>query len=127
MLKQLDHVNVRTGNLAGMIEWYDRVLGAKSGPRPDFPFGGAWLYVKSQPVIHLVDTETTENPGENVQLEHMAFQGEDYQHFIDHLNAERIEFSELKLDDPVARMTQVHVRDVDGNHIHIDFHTTATD
>ena len=37
-MKRLDHVNVRTANLDGMVEWYGRMLGMHPGPRPDFPF-----------------------------------------------------------------------------------------
>jgi len=54
-LKQLDHVNIRTNNLAEMVRWYSEVLGLHSGPRPDFPFGGAWMYLGDQPVVHLVE------------------------------------------------------------------------
>jgi catechol 2,3-dioxygenase-like lactoylglutathione lyase family enzyme len=42
-LWQLDHVNVVTANREEMVAWYEAVLGLRSGPRPDFPFDGAWL------------------------------------------------------------------------------------
>jgi len=121
MLKQLDHVNVRTRNLSAMSDWYGRILGMSNGPRPEFSFGGAWLYIGDHPVIHLVDATTTDGPDAKTQLEHIAFRGEDYQQFISHLQANSVEFSEFSINDDVASMTQVHVRDVDGNHIHIDF------
>ena len=53
-ISKLDHVNVRTANLAEMVDWYDRVLGLKSGKRPDFPFPGAWIYIGEQAFLHLV-------------------------------------------------------------------------
>ena len=43
-LGKLDHVNVRTAQLDKMIAWYEDVLEMEVGPRPNFPFPGAWLY-----------------------------------------------------------------------------------
>ena len=53
-LGRLDHVNVRTANLENMVSWYGRMLGMKSGDRPNFPFPGAWMYVGDQAVVHLI-------------------------------------------------------------------------
>ena len=53
-LERLDHVNVRTANLAAMVAWYERVLGMRSGARPPFPFPGAWLYIGDHACVHLV-------------------------------------------------------------------------
>ena len=39
----LDHVNIRTGNLAEMRRFYRDVLGLEDGERPSFRFDGAWL------------------------------------------------------------------------------------
>ena len=39
-LIDLDHVNIRTANLAEMTQFYQEVLGLESGPRPDFQFDG---------------------------------------------------------------------------------------
>jgi catechol 2,3-dioxygenase-like lactoylglutathione lyase family enzyme len=43
-LSHLDHVNIRTANLAVLSRFYAEVLGLAPGPRPAFRFGGAWLY-----------------------------------------------------------------------------------
>ena len=56
-VKKLDHVNVHTANLAGMVEWYGRVLGMRSGDRPPFAFLGAWLYCGGEPTVHLVGVD----------------------------------------------------------------------
>ena len=67
-LKRLDHVNVRTANLDAMIDWYGAMLGMTTGPRPDFPFPGAWLYIGNDPVIHLVGVETQPPAADNLAL-----------------------------------------------------------
>ena len=50
-LGTLDHVNVRTRNLERMVDWYERILGMKTGKRPSFSFPGAWLYVDDKPYV----------------------------------------------------------------------------
>ena len=61
-LLAFDHVNVRTANLAAMVDWYDRVLGMKPGKRPNFDFPGAWLYLGDQALVHLVRVGTIQLP-----------------------------------------------------------------
>ena len=55
MLQVLDHVNIRTANLAVLRRFYNEVLGMKDGARPPFKFGGAWLYCGEQAAVHLVE------------------------------------------------------------------------
>lgn len=118
---EFNHVNMRTANLSQMVEWYVRVLGFRVGPRPDFPFNGAWLYLGEQPVIHLVEIETTEPPGSGTQLEHVSFSAGDHITFIDHLQSEDVGYRELEINDDVVQIVQVHITDPDNNHLHIDF------
>ena len=54
---RLDHVNVRTAQLDSMITWYEQILGLHNGPRPNFPFPGAWLYSGEDAVVHLVGVD----------------------------------------------------------------------
>ena len=58
----LEHVNVQTAKLDEMVAWYDRILGMPAGWRPNFPFGGAWLYVGTAPVVHLVELPAGKRP-----------------------------------------------------------------
>ncbi|WP_371933297.1 VOC family protein [Ruegeria discodermiae] len=62
-IRRLDHVNVVTSNLEEMVAWYETVLGLRSGPRPDFSFGGAWLCAGDAPIVHLVDDTGPERTG----------------------------------------------------------------
>ena len=47
----LDHINIRTTDLAGTRAFFTGILGLKVGWRLDFPFGGAWLYAGDKDVI----------------------------------------------------------------------------
>jgi catechol 2,3-dioxygenase-like lactoylglutathione lyase family enzyme len=40
----LNHISIRTLDIARTRDFYERVLGLTVGPRPDFPFPGLWMY-----------------------------------------------------------------------------------
>jgi catechol 2,3-dioxygenase-like lactoylglutathione lyase family enzyme len=119
-LKRLDHVNVRTADLEGMIAWYAEMLGMRSGPRPDFPFPGAWLYIGDHPVVHLVGQSARPDAEEaDLRLEHFALSATGLTRLIERAKAasERCEVRRV----PGFPIVQVNLWDPDGNHIHIDF------
>ena len=122
-LKTFDHVNIRTGQIDDMIAWYGDVLGLHTGPRPHFPFDGAWLYLGDQAVIHLVKTDHHPSPfdeaTDDLRMEHIAFRATDHKAFIENLDARGVAHNAIHLDD--IRLVLVNVRDPDGNHIHVDF------
>jgi catechol 2,3-dioxygenase-like lactoylglutathione lyase family enzyme len=119
MLSGLDHVNVRTTNLAAMCAFYLDALGLRQGPRPAFAFGGAWLYCGSAPVVHLVEVERQPEPSGELRLEHFAFRASGLGELL-----ERLKSLEIAARLGFVRdfgICQVNVHDPDGNHIHIDF------
>lgn len=127
-LTQLDHVNVRTAQLETMKQFYEEILGMHSGPRPDFPFDGAWMYINEKPVVHLVGIDSPVQPandatggsGSSLQLEHFAFAATGpMQDFGDHLSKLGIAY-DIR-NPPGTNLSQIHLHDPDGNHIHIDF------
>ena len=114
----LDHVNLRTSRLDEMVAWYEDILGLKTGKRPDFKIPGAWIYIGDVPAIHLVDVAEAHDHA-NLKLEHFALSASGMGNFIALLKDRGIEHS----IDPVPGfpIVQVNLRDVDGNHIHVDF------
>lgn len=44
MALTLNHFSIRTTDVEATRDFYQRVLGLTVGPRPDFPFPGAWMY-----------------------------------------------------------------------------------
>jgi len=114
----LEHVNVRTAKLAQMVEWYERILGMRSGWRPNFPFPGAWMYSgDNKPTVHLVGVDKDQPTG--LRLEHFAFSATGIKSCIERCKANGVEYELIAVPD--ARLVQVNVYDPDGNHIHIDF------
>lgn len=116
---RLDHVNLRTQRLATMVEWYGRVLGMPSGPRPDFPFPGAWLYADGLPTVHLNGCERVADQSNDLTLEHFAFKATGLADMVARLKAQNERFEIAWV--PGAPILQINVWDPDGNHIHIDF------
>jgi catechol 2,3-dioxygenase-like lactoylglutathione lyase family enzyme len=71
MLTGLNHANISTAKLKETTDFFIRVLGLRVGPRPDFGFSGAWLYLGDQPVIHLVERSAARTP--DGALDHVSF------------------------------------------------------
>ena len=118
----LDHVNIRTADVDRLADFYARILGLTRGPRPAFPFGGAWLYCGDRAVVHLVDAG--EAPPRvydpmTLGLSHFAFSATGLDAFLDRLRAAGVACHVGQL--PGRPLTQVNLRDPDGNALHVDF------
>ena len=121
-VEKLNHVNIRTNHLPVMVEWYTQVLGMEQGDRPNFSFGGTWLYAgDGTPAVHLVEVEGCPGKGSesDLRLEHFAFAATGRAEFEARLveMGEQFRCSELTS----VNLVQVNVWDPDGNHIHVDF------
>jgi catechol 2,3-dioxygenase-like lactoylglutathione lyase family enzyme len=119
VLSKLDHVNLRTANLAAMVAFYTEVLAMTEGPRPPFDFGGAWLYCGGQPTVHLVEVGRQPAPEGELRLEHFAFAAEGLAGFLARLKGRGAAYRIGVV--PGFGIVQVNVHDPDGNHIHVDF------
>ena len=74
----LDHVNIRTTELRRTQMFFTEVLGLAVGWRPDFPFGGAWLYAGDKDLVHLVEVSRAGADSKGSALDHFAFAIDDY-------------------------------------------------
>lgn len=118
-LTRLDHVNLRTADLAALQAFYTEVLGMTVGPRPPFGFGGAWLYCGGQATVHLVEVSRPPAPEGELRLEHFAFAAEGLADFLVRLKRRGVAYRIGVV--PGYRTIQVNFSDPDGNHIHVDF------
>lgn len=76
MITGLNHANISTAKLQETIDFFVGVIGLTVGPRPDFPFAGAWLYAGNQAVIHLVERQHARDP--EGALDHISFTAPDF-------------------------------------------------
>lgn len=68
MTLTLNHFSVRTLDLDATRDFYQRVLGLSVGPRPAFPFPGAWMYRGdhgdyANAVVHLIGMDPDDPEG----------------------------------------------------------------
>ena len=115
----LDHVNLRTARLEPMRRFYIGVLGLREGPRPNFDFQGAWLYAEDQACVHLVEVTESAKARDDLALSHFAFRATGHAELLSRLEQQKIPYRQSS--PPDWHLVQVHLRDPDGNHIHIDF------
>ncbi|MDA8586397.1 VOC family protein [Rhodobacteraceae bacterium] len=123
-ITSFDHVNVRTTKLDEMLDWYAAILGLYSGPRPNFGFPGAWLYLGDHALVHLVGIDGALAEPNKVSLEHFALRATGLKEFLAKLEAKNIEAKVARV--PGLPIVQVNVFDPEGNHIHVDFDAAET-
>ena len=118
-ITRLDHVNLRTAHLDAMVQWYEDILGFHVGPRPNFSFGGAWLYRGEDALVHLVEVDTQPAEQHGLKMEHVAFSSSGLSAFREMLESKGVHYELLHIAD--FDITQMNIWDPDGNHLHIDF------
>jgi catechol 2,3-dioxygenase-like lactoylglutathione lyase family enzyme len=119
MIQRLDHVNVRTANLEGLVRFYTDVLGLHRGERPPLGFPGAWMYAGEHAVIHLVGVEQPPKPEGALALEHFAFSATNLRDFRAHLERLGVDYQPRR--QAGTGNVVLNLRDPDGNRLHIDF------
>ncbi|HZL59215.1 MAG TPA: VOC family protein [Stellaceae bacterium] len=122
-LTQLNHVTVRTQDMEGTKDFYEKVLGLKAGWRPPLAFPGYWLYCGEQPVVHLVPDSGAIGAGANGEhtgnFDHVAFLGQDFGKMRRHFMSLGIRFEDR--DPPGAGVQQIFFPDPNGVMIEINF------
>ena len=120
-INHLDHVNIQTTQLDEMVNWYTDILNLVSGPRPAFPFPGAWLYAGDTVMVHLTARSDAPAVGSEVdlKLEHFAFRASGAAAFEARLKKAGLKYRRVEIAQ--INTAAFNVWDPDGNHIHVDF------
>lgn len=68
MTLSLNHYSIRTTEMDATCAFYSQVLGLSSGPRPDFPFPGIWMYngahdQVANAVVHIIGMDKNDPEG----------------------------------------------------------------
>jgi catechol 2,3-dioxygenase-like lactoylglutathione lyase family enzyme len=108
----LDHINIRTADLAATKAFFTEVLGLTEGWRPAFPFAGAWLYSGEQDVVHLVEVRERPAASAGSSLDHFAFAIDDYEDARARLDAHGIKYRATA--SPEGDIRQVFITDLNG-------------
>lgn len=116
MLQALDHVTLRSTDLARTLGFYRQVLGMEPGPRPAFGIPGSWLYVAGHPVLHVLEMPVE---GRSGAIDHVAFEARGRAVLSARLDAAAVPFDLVALPDGSA--LQMFLRDPDGARIELVF------
>ena len=119
LIRGLDHVNIRTSDLAATKALFCDVLGLTEGWRPPFPFPGAWLYAGAKDVVHLVEVAEPAADSAGASLDHFAFDIADYDQAL-----ARVAKTGLKhraTATPGTSVKQIFLRDPDGVTIELNW------
>ena len=98
---QLDHVTLRTINLALTRDFFLAVFDLKEGTRPDAiqRIPGHWLYADDEPVLHLIGSQGDAADRAAEAWDHAAFRLTGYAAFRAKLEAMGIPYGPMDLPD----------------------------
>lgn len=108
----LDHVNIRTMDLEKTRAFFTDVLGLTAGWRPDFSFGGAWLYAGGRDVVHLVEVNRAGGASKGSSLDHFAFAIDDFEGTRQRLDAAGVTYEAGEA--PNGGIRQIFITEMNG-------------
>jgi catechol 2,3-dioxygenase-like lactoylglutathione lyase family enzyme len=118
-IRGVDHINIGTNTLEETVAFFRDAIGLERGWRPDFPFGGAWLYAGETAVVHLVDLPEAKLPSSQAALDHFALRIDDYDAAITRLDAAGVRYRAVDIGGTEIR--QINVRDPNGVNIELNY------
>ena len=116
-IESLNHVAVQTRRLAESRQFYTEVLGAREISRPNFSFGGAWLFLAGIQ-IHLIEQGAPAGRGEiDTRGNHFALAVPDVDAAEARLKALGISYTRKLIED--RGVHQIFFQDPDGHTIEV--------
>jgi catechol 2,3-dioxygenase-like lactoylglutathione lyase family enzyme len=119
LINGLDHINIRTADLAATKAFFMDVLGLTEGWRPAFGFPGAWLYAGEKDVVHLVQVAQPAAASAGSSLDHFAFDISDYDEARRRVVATGLKFYELA--GPGTSVKQIFVTEGNGVSVELNW------
>jgi catechol 2,3-dioxygenase-like lactoylglutathione lyase family enzyme len=129
-LTKLEHLLVLTDDIEATRDFYRDALGLEPGDRPPLEFPGYWLYLGDVPCVHVAERETYAAHSRTLGIEaspeaegtgavdHLAFNGEDYDAVLDRLERNGVEAARNEV--PGIGMRQLFLTDPNGVKIEIN-------
>jgi catechol 2,3-dioxygenase-like lactoylglutathione lyase family enzyme len=131
--QSLNHYTIRVRDLERTKDFYEGVVGLKSGDRPPLPFPGYWLYCGDIPTVHLIGYRAEDKliqdgpsyPASTGRLDHIAFSCDGLKEMRANLQSRGIKYAERVL--PRLNMTQLFYLDPDGISVECNFDAAETE
>ena len=139
-LRFMEHILILTHDPEGTRDWFCNNLGFRSGDHPEFGFPVYWLYIGDQDVLHIGKAKHSSHqdtylrtPSDQLdsdysgagalgsgRIDHVCFNSEGIDEFIDRLTRNGIEFSERKAHN--SDLYQLFMREpVNGIKVELNF------
>jgi catechol 2,3-dioxygenase-like lactoylglutathione lyase family enzyme len=139
-LKFMEHILILTHDPEGTRDWFCNNLGFRNGYHPEFGFPVYWLYIGDQDVVHIgksrhsehqdiylstpVDVQGTDYSGQGQpgsgHIDHVCFNCENIQEFIDRLESNGTTYSERKAHN--SNLYQLFMREpINGIKVELNF------
>ncbi len=113
LVADIHHVSLNVTDVDRSVGFYRDIVGLRTLPRPDFPFGGAWLDAGGGRQIHLIESDVPADLGQ-----HVAFLVDDLDAAIEVLRSAGLDVPDAKpVGDTMIRQTFLH--DPDGNRLEL--------
>ncbi|MDY7395274.1 VOC family protein [Aureibaculum sp. 2210JD6-5] len=98
---KIDHVTIRTGNLAKTKAFFETVFGLVEKPRPKIiqRIPGHWLYNGKKPFVHLIGGYGNKTGFTTNAIDHVGFQLKDYKKFKQKLKKLKIQYSLMDIEE----------------------------
>ncbi|WP_206692370.1 VOC family protein [Azospirillum sp. INR13] len=120
IIQTMDHFTIVTADLPATRDFYQG-LGLVSGPRPDFPVPGLWLYANGKALLHVIEVREADMPTpRRGVLDHMAFWGKDLIGTVEWIGSRGIAHRLVRAPKPF-RTWQLFFLDPNGVEVEIDF------
>ena len=139
-LKFMEHILILTHDPEATRDWFCDNLGFRSGYHPEFGFPVYWLYIGDQDVVHIGKAKHSDHqntylstpsdkanedysgagaPGSG-RIDHVCFNCEGIEEFVDRLSSNGVEFSERKAHN--SDLFQLFMREpVNGLKVELNF------
>lgn len=117
----LDHVTVRSTDLARTERFYGGLLGLRGGPRPAIAVPGHWYYIGDAAVLHVLARSPADLQAAVSAIDHFAFRARGLAAFEQRLQAAGQAFERRRLAD--SAIWQIFLNDPDGARVEINFDT----
>ena len=134
----INHFSIRTTDLDASRRFYADVLGLTDGPRPAFPFPGAWMYRGdhgdvANAVVHIIGIDRQEPAGLDHYLgerdetklrgtgtiDHVAFFADGLAQMLEHLQRNGVAFRQRTV--PNIGLHQLFLEDPNGCTIELNY------
>jgi catechol 2,3-dioxygenase-like lactoylglutathione lyase family enzyme len=132
-LSHIEHFLVASDDIDACRDWYERVLGMKPGPHPDFGFPVHWMYLDDVDVVHIGPSakrageiqkkylgRTSQNAGTGTgALDHIAFRAAGLRAMLEHLKKQKIGFTQRRANGQA--LFQLFLYDPNGIKIELNY------